>query len=33
MTAEAKAEMRADLEATGLLAKAAAGNKSARRAA
>ena len=30
MTAEAKAEMRADLEATGLLAKAAAGNKSAR---
>ncbi len=33
MTAEAKAEMRADLEATGILAKAAAGNKSARRAA
>lgn len=33
MTAEAKAEMRADLEATGLLAKAAAGNKSERRAA
>ena len=33
MTAEAKAEMRADLEATGLLAKVAAGKKSERRAA
>lgn len=33
MTAEAKAEMRADLEATGLLAKASAGKKSERRAA
>jgi 4-hydroxy-tetrahydrodipicolinate synthase len=33
MTAEAKQQMRADLEATGLLAKAAAGNKAERRAA
>lgn len=33
MTAEAKAQMRADLEATGLLAKAAAGNQSNRRVA
>lgn len=33
MTAEAKQQMRADLEATGLLAKAGAGKKSERRAA